>query len=327
MKQEKNDIQKKIDRYLDDLYTREEVDVLQKELQSKENLEYLDTYSAKLWDESLASYRQTIQEDEQNKREAKRLIHRIQKKTFSIRPFLNIAACLAVVAMLSWGIMYIRNIHPDNKELITELYVAYGDKKEIKLSDGSTVILNAGTSIKYPVQFKGKERRVELSGEAFFRIAKDTEHPFIVTTKELSVKVLGTEFNMKVYNQDERAVVSVKSGKVEVETDNVISRLTAGEQILVNTISKDYEKGREDFSNVSSWIKGGLFFKETPIGDVIKELERIYDCTIRFENNQLFDNLIIGEHDNKSVESVLKSIEYTTGIKYRKDGQEFVLYK
>lgn len=327
MKQEKNDIQKKIDRYLDGLYIREEVDILKKELQSKENIEYLDVCSEKLWEESLASYNRTGEEDQKNKQEAKLLIRRIQKKTFSIRPLLNIAACLVMVAILGWGIFYSGSFRPDNNELITELYVSYGEKKEIKLSDGSTVILNSGTRIKYPAQFKGKERRVELSGEAFFSIAKDAEHPFIVTTNDLSVKVLGTEFNMKVYDLDERAAVSVKSGKVEVETEDAISRLIAGEQIQVNTITKDYQKGREDFNNISSWIKGGLFFNEAPIGDVVKELERIYNCPIRFEDGQSFDNLIVGEHDNKSIESVFESIEYTTGIKYRKEGKEFVLYK
>lgn len=327
MKEEKNEIHRKIDRYLDNLYTREEANSLLEELPQKEQLDYLEACSMKMWEESLEADRSVNLTDETSRREAIHLLQSLRKKTYSIRPLLRIAACLTLVALAGWGVLYMGNSRSQEVAELQEMYVAYGDKKELKLSDGTIVILNSGTRIKYPVRFEGAERLVELSGEAFFSVAKDAEHPFIVATPQLQLKVLGTEFNIKVYDQDERAAVSVKSGKVEVETEEVVSRLIAGEQIQINTLTRDYRKEREDFNNISSWIKGGLFFNEAPIGDVVKELNRIYNCTIRFEEGQSFDNLIVGEHDNKSIESVLKSIEYTTGIKYRKEGAVFVLYK
>lgn len=327
MKEEKSEIQKRIDRYLDGLYSKEEVDALLRELPQKEQIDYLDACSGEAWEESLYTGKSIGNVEKADEQDAIRILKRVRKKNYSIRPFLKIVACLALIATAGWGLLYMGNSRlKDNAEL-QEMFVAYGDKKELKLSDGTTVILNSGTKIKYPVRFEGKERLVELSGEAFFSVAKDAEHPFIVATPQLKLKVLGTEFNIKVYDLDERAAVSVKSGKVEVETEEVVSRLVAGEQIQINTVTRDYQKGREDFNSISSWIKGGLFFNEAPISDVIKELSRIYNCTIRFEEGQTFDNLIVGEHDNKSIESVLKSIEYTTGIKYRKEGVVFVLYK
>lgn len=123
--------------------------------------------------------------------------------------------------------------------------------------------------------------------------------PFIVKTKRLDVRVLGTRFDVKSYSTDEIVSVSVESGKVQVDLPEAMMRLTAKEQVLINTVSGEYSKKTED-RGVAVWMKGGLRFYSTPIRDVAKELERVYNCRIAFAPGQDFNNLITGEHDNKS---------------------------
>ena len=112
---------------------------------------------------------------------------------------------------------------------------------------------------------------------------------------------------------------------MQVDLPEAMMRLKGKEQVLINTISGEYSKRREE-RPVAIWKKGGLRFNSTPIRDVAKELERMYNCRITFADGQ-FNNLISGEHDNKSLEAVLQSIEYTSGIRYKKEGNRILLYK
>lgn len=181
--------------------------------------------------------------------------------------------------------------------------------------------------MRYPDRFVGDLREVELEGEGYFRVARNEKMPFIVRTKRLDVQVLGTRFDVKSYSTDEIVSVSVESGKVQVDLPEAMMRLTAKEQVLINTVSGEYSKKTED-RGVAVWMKGGLRFYSTPIRDVAKELERVYNCRITFASGQDFNNLITGEHDNKSLEAVLKSIEFISGdIKYKKEGIHVLLYK
>ena len=106
----------------------------------------------------------------------------------------------------------------------------------------------------------------------------------------------------------------------------MMMRLNANEQILINKLSGEYSK-QHDERDVAVWRNGGLRFDATPIRDVAKVLERRYNCRITFADGQEFDNLISGEHDNQSLEAVLQSIEYTSGIHYRLTGNLVLLYK
>ena len=142
---------------------------------------------------------------------------------------------------------------------------------------------------------------------------------FIVRTARFDVRVLGTCFDVKAYSSDEVVSVDVESGKVQVDLPEAMMRLQAKEQVSINTLSGEYSK-RRDERDVAVWRKGGLRFSSTPVRDVAKELERMYNCRITFAEGQEFNNLISGEHENKSLEAVLQSMEYTSVIRYRKEG-------
>ena len=330
---DKHHINKDINRYLDDLYGADEIDKLQDIIRSEVDSANLDARIKDVWDESLEQKSTAVPDDKEKlRKEAFLLLKKTEvpvSKQWKISKWMSIAASLLLMITIGWAVYYNMPDSDTGQTTATflEIKVPYGDKKEILLSDGSRVILNAGTTMRYPQKFTGIEREVYLDGEAFFNVVSNVKQPFIVTSDNVSVKVLGTEFNVKSYGEDELASVSVKSGKVQVETEEISSRLTSGDQITLNNFTKDYQKKKIELKGITYWVQGGLAFYETPIADVAKELTRIYNRNIRFEEGQSFNNLIVGEHDNKSIESVLKSIEYTSGIKFRKEGEDYILYK
>ncbi|MPN14980.1 hypothetical protein SDC9_162309 [bioreactor metagenome] len=202
----------------------------------------------------------------------------------------------------------------------------YGERKDITLPDGSMVILNSCSRLRYPTKFTQQTREVRLQGEAFFDVAKDPDRQFVVSAGQFCVKVLGTAFNIKSYDMDEITSVKVDRGKVQIEMPEATMRLSAQERVEVNSLRGTIKK-RQDLYETAGWRKGCLYFDATPIQDVARELEREYNCSIVFQEGQEFDNLISGEHDNQSLESVLQSLEYISGIKYKKNNRHILLYK
>ena len=216
--------------------------------------------------------------------------------------------------------------HGEKKLEYNTLTIPRGGEYQLKLEDGTNVWLNAETELRFPVAFGDSERRIFLKGEAYFDVIHNEKQPFVVNTHRFDVRVLGTCFNVKSYSSDEVVSVDVESGKVQVDLPEAMMRLKAKEQVLINTVSGEYNKRHEE-RGVAVWQKRGLRFNSTPICDVAKELERMYNCRITFTQGQEFNNLISGEHDNKSLEAVLQSIGYTSGIHYKRSGDQVLLYK
>lgn len=327
MKDTRNE-KRNLRRYLDDIYTKEEASHLLQSMKDADNNEILDELAAEVWEEAGNQQTVTDLEHEKYKKEARRLLKRMEykKRTWFRRMAMVVASAAAVVAVVMGSMGYYRYIN-ERQVTFVEVSTSFGEKKQVTLPDGTSLVLNSCSRVRYPDQFTGDIRNVELEGEGYFRVAGNEEMPFVVKTGRFDVRVLGTRFDVKSYSTDEIVSVSVESGKVQVDLAEAMMRLVAKEQVLINTLSGEYSKKKEE-REVAAWIKGSLRFNSTPIHDVAKELERVYNCHITFASMQKFDNLITGEHDNKSLEAVLKSIEFISGdIKYKKEGREILLYK
>ena len=214
-----------------------------------------------------------------------------------------------------------------NEQQVTlaEITTSFGEKRQVTLPVWFFLVLNSCSQVRYPDRFVGDLREVELEGEGYFRVARNEKMPFVVRTKRLDVQVLGTRFDVKSYSTDEIVSVSVESGKVQVDLPEAMMRLTAKEQVLINTVSGEYSKKTED-REVAVWMKGGLRFYSTPIRDVAKRIERVYNCRITFPWSG-FQQLDYQEHDNKSLEAVLKSIEFIMVISNIRENINVLLYK
>ncbi|MCD8184041.1 MAG: FecR domain-containing protein [Bacteroides sp.] len=314
-------------RYLDDLYTTEDARNLMDELDGAEHGDVFDELATDVWEESATQQPLTDLEREQYKKEARMLLKHVEhkKRMWFRRIAVTVASTAAILCLAFGGISYFKYIDGQQVSYL-EVSTSYGEHKLIHLPDGTQLTLNSCSRVQYPDHFADKERRVKLEGEGYFRVSHNEKQPFIVNTHHFDVRVLGTCFDIKSYLSDEIVSVDVESGKVQVDLPEAMMRLQGKEQIFINTISGEYNK-RHDERTVAVWRKGGLRFNSTPIRDVAKELERVYHCHITFAEGQEFNNLISGEHDNKSLEAVLKSIEYTSGIRYKKEGNRLLLYK
>lgn len=315
-------------RFIDNLYTRKDAEDLLKHF-------HAGTYNAEIA-EAMDAVWETIEEEtisslqqEQYKEEARLLLKQIQspKKRISFTSYLKYVAIIAVIFSVGLGAFRMIYSNQENVLTYTEVYVKNGEHKQITLPDGTTVTLNAGSYLKYPDSFVSDIRRVEMDGEAFFEVTRNEEQPFLIHTKEADVKVLGTSFNVKAYNMDEQLTVSVQTGKVQVDLPEAMMRLLPDEQLVLDKTRGEFQKRNEDAKLSTIWINGGLYFNRTPIRTVVNELIRMYNRTIEFAPGVEYDEYIYGEHDNKSLESVLKSIQYSTDIKYRIEKDKIVLYK
>ena len=314
-------------RFVDGLYTRKDADDLLKHFHAgKYNTEISEAMD-NVWEEMKEDEVSSLQH-QQYREEARLLLSRIRKpeKRFSFIPYLRYVAIVAVILSIGWGGFRLIRSNQEKVLTYTEVHVKNGEHKRIILPDGTSVTLNAGSYLRYPREFITDVRRIEMNGEAFFEVTRDEEKPFLIHTKDADVKVLGTSFNVKAFDMDEQLTVSVQTGKVQVDLPEAMMRLLPDEQFVMDKTKGEFQKRNEDARLSTVWIKGGLYFNRTPIRTVVNELVRMYNRTIEFAPGAEYDDYIYGEHDNKSLEAVLKSIQYSTDIKYRIENDKIVLF-
>lgn len=205
------------------------------------------------------------------------------------------------------------------------LKIPYGQTFELLLSDGTTVFLNAGTSIKYPIKFlEGHSREVFLEGEAYFDVVKDKEHLFVVNNKGVNVEVYGTKFNVSTYPEDNVTDVVLVEGSVSMyESDSIsnpqeISKvmLTPGVKGSFNKTDKTIETKEVITSIYTSWIHGELVFRDMTFENILKKLERRYNVSITIDNSALAKESFNASFRNEPIEKVLEYLRITYNINY-----------
>lgn len=206
-----------------------------------------------------------------------------------------------------------------------EIVVPRGKEYALTLADGSAVMLNAGTRIKYPVNFAADGRKVFLEGEAYFDVARDEAHHFVVEFAAGRVRVLGTQFNVKAYDGGHTCATLV-TGKVEVISDGETALLQPGQfcEIRPGGLSV----GEADLMAVLAWKNGEFIFKDAPWKQVMDELARWYDTELVYEERELDDlKLHIYMKRPDSLEAVLAEIARITDISYYAEGKKVMIKK
>lgn len=218
--------------------------------------------------------------------------------------------------------LYYNNDVKTEKLTYNTLTVPNGKRFDIFLSDNTHIFLNAGSSLKYPVKFiKGQKREVFLNGEAFFEVAKDASHPFVVNVNDLKVRVLGTKFNVCAYIENLTTKTVLVEGSVSLyQEDTYIPEkatfLTPGYLASVNRNDKSISLQKVDVSIYTSWIKGTILFKHEPFNNILKILERQYNVVITNNNKELNEELFTASFDNVSLEYILQTFQRNYDIEY-----------
>ncbi|OXA77423.1 hypothetical protein B0A65_16255 [Flavobacterium frigidimaris] len=211
------------------------------------------------------------------------------------------------------------------KLVYNTLSIPNGKRFNITLSDGTVVYLNAGSSMTYPVQFiKNQNRKIFLTGEAYFDVTHDKKHPFIVNANKLDVQVYGTKFNVSNYQEDDATDVVLVEGSVSMKETGLVGKnkneffLTPGYKGTFLKQNKSISNEKVNTSLYTSWMNGNLVFRQETFANIIKKLERHYNVTIINNNrslaNETFNATI--ETNNESIVQVFNYFKKVYQIDY-----------
>jgi ferric-dicitrate binding protein FerR (iron transport regulator) len=237
-------------------------------------------------------------------------------------------AAAAVLLMVALGLSYFSG-QPTNPSIVEIVKTSgKGMKKTVILPDGTTVKLNASSTLRYPEIFQEDVRAVTLHGEAFFKVARKTDMPFIIRAEGFTTKVLGTSFNLRVVDGDSLHKLAVVEGLVEVTTPDGRAVEIEGEEMLVyKTANNELYKTDFDMSEEIGWKDGLIFFRDSPLSEVFSRLEDWYGVNIHVGYNVREEDIYTGEFHSETLENVLNGIGYTSNFEFRIENDEIFISK
>ncbi|HLR38352.1 MAG TPA: FecR domain-containing protein [Chitinophagaceae bacterium] len=249
------------------------------------------------------------------------------------------AAAAVIFLAATFGTLYMTVFKGEQSSQVisvqdyTSLSTGVGEMKEITLKDGTKVWLNAMSELRYPPSFQGDTRELYIKGEAFFDVAQDQQHPFIVHSGALKTKVLGTSFNVSAYPDEEEIEIAVLSGKIAVSREEVKSskkvELVQNEKVSYTKASETIDKSHVAHAeNYDAWRKGEMVFYHTPMKEVVEVLQRNYGLQFQFETEAMKEVEISGTFDKKQQSKiVLKAICLSMGGQFKKEGIHITIGK
>ncbi len=218
----------------------------------------------------------------------------------------------------------------DEETIFNTVRVPVGGEYKMTLSDGTQVWLNSETEIRFPVYFSADKREVFLKGEAYFKVAHNAKKPFIANLDRGSIEVLGTEFNVCAYDDEQDMVTTLVNGSVKftVGSDKKGQVLKPNQQVTYNKNTNESILKDVDTYPFIAWKEGKFYFKSMELDKILRQLERWYNFELFYKNEDLkhykFRGVILKE---LSFNEALKIIEETTDIKFRIKGKTVTVYK
>lgn len=288
----------------------------------KNDLEIINKYKAmervnvdSAWD----NLKSRIEADEKHEEKKKRAIN--------FNRVLRYAAMIVVIAGLGFlfNMIYQENF---GYYSFTEYTADNETSNEIVLPDGTKVYLNENSSLKYPEGFNGTQRKVKLTGEAFFDVTKNKEKPFIIDVKNAEIRVLGTSFNVRTNIDDSDVEVYVETGMVEV------SRKKSGENNIlvdpgnVGIVTKSEIKKQKNLDpNVLAWKTKNIVFREEHLVNVFNTLSRVYHVDIHAEDEEILNYRLTSTFTKQDIKSVMEVICVTFNLKVDYQNKRIIVLK
>lgn len=252
------------------------------------------------------------------------------RKSFTVRwRQYGIAASLAL--LLSVGFWFAGINEPE----LQTVYVVNAGRQSMEsfyLPDGSHVSLNAGSKLTYPEHFSGKNREIHLSGQAFFKVHHDMEHPFIVKTKSMDIKALGTSFEVFSVDSTSYTEMILSDGAVEVSTKKSEGEgdvyLVFPDEKLTYELNGKAEIEKVDADQYSAWYRGGKpSFKNEKLAMILPRLESWYGIHIECPDTLADKYSFTFSIHNESLELLLNIISNSSPVSYHRRGEEFILFE
>lgn len=245
------------------------------------------------------------------------------KKNAQKKLFVNItqyaAIALVLIASTIWVTLYLSG--SNSEAIMNTLYVPSGQRAQITLQDGTEVWLNAHSTLKYPSRFSKKNRKVEITGEAFFDVAKDKHRPFIVSSHEVEMEVLGTQFNVYSYPDADYIQTELIEGSLRVyrkDDENESITLKPNEQVVIrgdNMVVNDIINPDHIL-----WKNGIYSFNNERLIVIIEKLQLYYDVKIVVEDPEIFDVRYTGKFRQRDgIDEILRILQKIQSFKIKRD--------
>ena len=247
--------------------------------------------------------------------------HFLFNLSYCNRTIIRVAAIFIPVCLMLGSYLYYSSL--ENK--LMEVSTAYGETKHLLLPDSSEVWLNAGTTLKYKKDLGSSQhsayRLIHLNGEAYFSVRKNKKVPFIVQTQQLTVKVLGTKFNVKAYPEDPRTITTLTSGRVEVSTENKKCWiLNPNQQISYANNGTSVDITEINPADTQTWLDGHLIFINSSFDEIVATLERRFNVSItNYIGIALSKRYTIKFLKNENLDEVLNVLKEVIGFTYQKN--------
>ena len=252
------------------------------------------------------------------------------EKKISIYVRMSRIAAAIIVSILFSGFGYWMSLNVQEKQYAnTSVEAPLGSKVKLYLPDGTLVWLNAGSSIEYSQSLGIKNRKLSVNGEAYFEVARNEKKVFEITSGDVVVRVLGTKFNIRNYEEEERAAVTLLEGKVSVKkAANEELLLYPNQQFAYNKSKRTSEIIHVRAEHASEWIRGIIFFDGESLPDIVKELERLYNVRIVIQNESLNTYRFYGRfyRTDQTIQEVIDMLASTNKLKYIMDNKIITLY-
>ena len=213
-------------------------------------------------------------------------------------------------------------LNQTTKELIyNSVSTPRGGEYQLVLPDGTKVWLNAASSIRFPVAFVGKERKVTITGEAYFEVAKNKKMPFIVSLAKMDIEVLGTHFNVSSYRDESVIKTTLLEGAVKINSEKSAICLVPGEQSQLNGSGQLSKKNNIDLNKEVAWTKGKFQFNSNTIQEIMLQLSRWYDVEVVYQGKVSTETFSAIVKRSSNISQVLKLME-TSGVKFEIEGKK-----
>lgn len=206
-----------------------------------------------------------------------------------------------------------------------------GARTKVVLPDQSVVWVNSGSTLRYANNFNEDGRKVQLDGEAYFEVTPDSLKPFVVKSKRLDIKVLGTSFNVKAYGQDEITDVTLVEGKVNVSLRDNTSptgevTLAPNRRLSFNKKTNGVQVDEVNAEDALAWMSGGMKFSDQTFASIAKDLERKFNVRIRIESDRLRKDVFSGSFTSEySLDKILREVDVERRYTWSRSGDEVII--
>ena len=253
-----------------------------------------------------------------------------RKRVRKVLSYIGIACLLGIASV--WFVLRFQNPTPVSATVFTPVETKkslFGERREFLLPDGSMAILNSNSSISWDNSFNKEKREIHLIGNAFFKVAKNANKPFVVITGNITSTALGTEFYIHGKRDGEQNIeIDLLEGKLKV----MEAEETAGSPLILLPGEKarseekmSLKKETFDIAQLRNWLKGSISFNKTPPQKAIKQLEDWYGIEIKVKKKDLGNQLLVGDYKNETLQNILQVICFTIDCRCSFSGNTVII--